>query len=266
VFDNLKNLLKNQYRIQTFIIVIAGILVIYEIISQIFFSQGAGNSILQAIIMLILISIGLVIFYNLPRFDIDYAKYPMIAHKITFSTSSHTGSDGLCCFLTSADKGVPYKREENILLVFGAITKEPGEATIKELLEYTNISIFTTRKKCSNLKFSYQIINDTLCIDFSCIDYNNRPVACQNYPLKNDPACILEKYCTSVWQHVQHFHWASLFFYGIDCKQHPDLEPFAMGLINKGKRTYWIIPIPLKITREVVCKRLEDTQTVISIL
>lgn len=258
MLDNFKNLLRNQYRIQLFIIILAGILVSYEIIWQIFFSSGDSNSYLQLIIMMILIIIGLVIFYNSPRFDVDYSKYPMIAHKITFSTSNHAGCDGLCCFLTSDDKGVPNKKEDNILLIFGAITKEPGDLTIKELLDKISISIFSTKKRCSCLKFSYQIIDEFLCMDFSCKDYSNRPDPCKNYPLKNDPACILAKYCTSVWQHVQYFHWASLFFYAIDCKEHPDLEPFSMGLITKGKKTYWMIPIPLKTSKEVICKKFED--------
>ena len=256
MLDNIKNFLKNQNKIQLIILILAGIIVVYEILSQIFFEAEAVDSIVQITIMIILIVAGAAVFYYAPRYDIEYAKYPMINHKIILK-DTHQGTDGFCCFLVPEDKGVQHKREDDIYLVCGALTKEPEDKTMAELMETDSFVLFSTRKRCSMLNFKYEIKDGFLFIEFGCGEYEKRPLACHRYPLKNDPACMLEKYCSSIQQHLNHFQWATLFFYAVDSKKYPDLAQFSIGTVTKAKKSNYLIPVNMTLNKNIVCKRTE---------
>jgi len=257
ITEEIVNIFKVRPLLNVIILLVASLLISYEIISEIFLpiKNENYNEIVfsKNILFFVFMILGIIIYTQLMKYRIDYDKYFDVISKINFD-SSHLGTDGLCCFLTHRDEGVYLPKDKNRLLITSAFTqKADKDETMEDIIENNNIAIYAHSTSCSKLVIDSFITNDNLTLRIYCKDYENRPQPCKDYPVLNShKICRLGQCCSSPIQQVEEFKWVSTFFYALDKKKYPELEKFSVGVAQNFFHRYFLIPVPFR------CKEYEN--------
>lgn len=229
------------------ILTILEIFIILLILFEIYYRFSVVNSILNTVIFILILI--LILFFNLSRIKctIELDKLEQNINRVKFPEIQ--GSDGLCCFLSYRDTGVPFNRnKEQLLIRLSLSTKIDKDNIIFDDVIYdSNIKFFTYGKKCSKLKLKYQKENNNIYFHYYCGVYENRPRACREYPKNGCGNCHLGKYLTSPTEHLKHFKYVTVFFLCFEQKKFPELSEFSSGYAGNFFTKYYLIPVPLHI-------------------
>jgi hypothetical protein len=244
------------------IVILVGILILlYEIIYEIFLKIPIESNhqafFVRDIIFLIILCIGVIIYFSLLKFNINYDKYWEIIDKIKFA-EGQLGSDALCCFLTKKDNAVKLPRRNDKLIICCALDNEVNDSrSLEEVIETNHIKIYIEGKSCINLKMKYKIENNFLIFKFYCSDYENRPDACKDYPISTGKPCRALQYCSKPIEQIKYFRWSVIMFYAFDKNKYKELEAFSVGIARNIFKSYYLIPIPFYNSKyqNIICEK-----------
>jgi len=261
ILEEIVNIFKVKPLLNVIVLLLAFLLVSYEIISQLFLPMNVNNygdvAFMRNLLFLFFIILGIIIYTQLMKYKIDYEKYWELISKIKFE--SNVGSDGLCCFVTRRDKGIPLPRNKEKLLITSALTQNVDvDEKMSDLIDMSSVKIYACSTSCTNLEMKYIIDGENLRLKLYCKDYENRPQACKDYPVLSPfKTCRLGQCCSSPFEQVEEFAWASIFFYALDKKKYPELEKFSVGIAQNFFHRYFLIPVPFKCNNfeDIICEQ-----------